>query len=164
MKILKSMKKTYQGGKVTDVYFGDVRMPHYHGVKGSVHAVDGGWSVDGILPDGRVFEIVVGDGFTFDGCSTPRFLWRVTGHPLEVPRVAAALAHDWVYAAQLTSRKTADQIYREICRQVGMSRVRAFAEYLALRAFGWLAWNEKDEAGMVFARSRGEIWIEGVKL
>ncbi len=164
MKILKRMKKTYQGGKVTDVYFGDVRMPHYHGVRGSVHAVDGGWSVGGALPDGRVYEIVVGDGFTFDGCSTPRFLWRITGHPLEVPRVAAALAHDWAYLSQLTSRKTADRIYRDICRQVGMSRVRAFAEYLALRVFGWLAWDEKDEEGMVFARTHGAIWVEGVKL
>lgn len=164
MKILKRMKKTYQGGKVTDVYFGDVRMPNYHGVNGSVHAVDGGWSVAGVLPDGRVYEIVVGDGFTFDGCSTPRFLWRITGHPLEVPRVAAALAHDWAYLSQLTSRKTADRIYRDICRQVGMSRVRAFAEYLALRVFGWLAWDEKDEEGMVFARTHGAIWVEGVKL
>jgi hypothetical protein len=165
VKILKSIKKTYRGGgSLSDVYFGDVRMPHYHGVSGSSHCVDGGWSVAGALPDGRCYKVVVLDGFTFDGCSTPRFLWRLTGHPFEVPRVAAALAHDWAYLAQLTSRKTADLIYLDICRQVGMSRVRAYAEYLALRAFGRLAWDEKNEEGMVFARTHGAIWIDWVRL
>lgn len=163
---MRTMRKgsSVQFRKGIEVTYGEIRMPHYHGVSGSRHAIDGGWSVAGVLPDGRVYEIVVFEGFTFDGCSTPRFLWRVTGHPLEVPRVAAALAHDWAYLAQLTSRKTADLVYRDICRQVGMPKVRVFAEYWALRLFGWLAWNEKNEKGMVFARKHGSIWVEGVKL
>ena len=36
-------------------------------------------------------------GTTTDGASIPRFLWRICGHPYQVPRAYAALLHDWLY-------------------------------------------------------------------
>lgn len=164
MEIVKDIKRTYVGGKLSDVYYGEVRMPHYHGVKGSLHESDLEWSVGGVLPDGRVYEIVIKPGFVFDGASVPRFLWRVTGHPLEVPRVAAGFAHDWLYRSQVVSRKIADLIYRDICLQVGMTEVRADVEYASLRAVGWIAWNGKGEGEKAEARRQGVMWLEGEKL
>lgn len=43
------------------------------------------------------YRFTVPAGATTDGASIPRFLWRVCGHPLMVPRVYAALLHDWIY-------------------------------------------------------------------
>ena len=78
----------------SEIKFGDIVMPHYQGVYGSTHRLTLDWCVRGVLPDGRRFALIVREGFTFDGASIPRALWRICGHPLEVPRVAAALAHD----------------------------------------------------------------------
>ena len=43
------------------------------------------------------FRFLVPAGTSTDGASIPRFLWRVCGHPLESPRLYAALLHDWIY-------------------------------------------------------------------
>lgn len=75
----------------TPTIYGDVDMPIYQGVKGSTVILVADWRVSGILPDGRVFRIHVKKGFVFDGASIPRFLWRLCGHPLEAPRIAAEI-------------------------------------------------------------------------
>ena len=90
--------------------YGDVAMPIVHGVEGSTVALVADWSVSGFLPDGRVFRIRVRNGFVYDGASIPRLLWRLCGHPLEAPRIAAALAHDWLYSSHVCDRETADAI------------------------------------------------------
>lgn len=164
MKIRNGVKMSYVGGRLSDVYYGRVRMPHYHGIKGSLHESDVRWSVSGVLPDGRAYKIIIGPGFVFDGASVPRFLWRVTGHPLEVPRVACGFAHDWLYRAQVVSRKIADLIYRDICLQVGMAEARSNVEYRSLRVFGWVAWNGKSEGEKAEARRQGVMWLDGKRL
>ena len=145
--------------------YGGVDMPHYQGVIGSVHRLDRDWRVRGAFADGTIFEVCVAAGFTFDGASIPRALWRVCGHPLEVPRVAAALAHDWLYAAQLCDRKTADEIYLAICREVGISAWRCYVEYYALRAFGGAAWrSHRSPAAEKLARVRGSLKLNGLTI
>ena len=47
------------------------------------------------------YRFTVPAGATTDGASIPRFLWRVCGHPLESPRLYAALLHDWIYGGCL---------------------------------------------------------------
>ncbi len=47
------------------------------------------------------YRFVVPAGTSTDGASIPRFLWRVCGHPLESPRLYAALLHDWIYGGCL---------------------------------------------------------------
>lgn len=148
----------YIGG---EVYYGDVQMPHVQGVEGSVYRLTRDWRISGMLPDGTVYKITIRAGFEFDGCSIPRSLWRLCGHPCEVPRVAAALAHDWLYTAHLTDRKMADQIYRVICLAVKMSKARATIEYDALRLFGGSAWKSHGAADEAAARSHGHLVING---
>ena len=139
-----------------------IRMPDYHGDPATgKHVVSVEWRVDGILPDGRVFSVCVKVGFSFDGCSIPRALWRVCGHPMEVPRVAAALAHDWLYAAHVCDRETADAIYAAICRAVGMGSVRAWVEHKALRLCGSAAWNGHGADDQEFARGHGALLLDG---
>lgn len=87
----------------------------------------------------RGHEFVVQAGTRTDGASIPRLLWRVCGHPLQAPRVYAALAHDWLYRNGWRfgiTRKEADRIYRALLRHFGISAWRAAIEYTALRGFG----------------------------
>ena len=57
--------------------------------------------------------IVVPKGFESDGCSMPRFFWRVFGHPFDMQYLREAILHDWLYKEQQLDRKVADQIFRE---------------------------------------------------
>ena len=143
-------------------YVNTVKMPVYRGdAETGRHVVAVDWHVEGVLDDLRHFEIEVRAGFAFDGCSVPRALWRLCGHPMEVPRVAAALAHDWLYAAHVCDRRTADLVFREICRMVGVGWVRRNAEYYALRAAGGAAWKSHGADDEIFARSHGALALEG---
>ena len=145
---------------MTQLRYNSVVMPIYQGVIGNTHVVAADWHIEGVLPDGRCFYITVRKGFIFDGASIPRALWRLCGHPMEVPRVAAALAHDWLYASHAVDRATADAIYREICRMVGISWLRYSVEYGTLRVCGGAAWYSHGQDDITFARSHGAIEIE----
>ena len=91
----------------------------------------------------------------------PRFLWRICGHPLEAPRIAAALVHDWLYRAQLTDRGAADDIFNALCKEVGMGWWRTGPEWAALKAFGWAAWNDNRKwPRIVQAREMGVLEME----
>ncbi|HHV04088.1 MAG TPA: DUF1353 domain-containing protein [Bacteroidales bacterium] len=57
--------------------------------------------------------ILVPKGFESDGCSMPRFFWRVFGHPFDMQYLREAILHDWLYKTQIFDRKTADLIFRE---------------------------------------------------
>ena len=100
------------------------------------------------IEDVANFTFTVPANTTTDGASIPRFLWRICGHPLEAPRVYAAMLHDWLYSgvdpdifvdgavpSDLT-RKEADLCYYFLLRHFGISAIRAGIEYLALRWFG----------------------------
>ena len=102
------------------------------------------WSVPFKLPDGRRGRVTVYAGFVTDGASVPRMAWFLAGHPMESPRIVAALAHDWLYASHVTDRKTADEIYAAILRAVGRASWRVAVEYAALHKFGASAWHEHD--------------------
>ena len=57
--------------------------------------------------------IVVPKGFESDGCSMPRFFWRIFGHPFLMQYLREAILHDYLYKTQIFDRKTADLIFRE---------------------------------------------------
>lgn len=80
----------------------------------------------------------VPNGTRTDGASIPRMLWRVCGHPLQSPRVYAALVHDWLYSADGpgVTRAEADSVYRELLIRFGWGKTRAWVEWAALRVFG----------------------------
>lgn len=92
-----------------------------------------GIEVDGV-------SIVVPAGFETDGASIPRALWRLCGNPMEVPRLYAAICHDWLYYAKPCTRKQADCFYRDAQISFGVGRLKAYTEYYALRLFGGSHW------------------------
>ena len=122
-------------------YYGKIPMPQV-----TPAAVKGTWRLlehyhVEIAVGGKLYFFWIKAGFEFDGASIPRALWRLCGHPLEAPRIAAALVHDWLYRAQVLDRGIADEIFNQICKAVGMSAWRTGPEWAALRVCGWAAWR-----------------------
>lgn len=104
----------------------------------------GAWT---LAEDWRVLwregSFVLPAGFGTDGASVPRALWRVCGTPLDVPRLYAALVHDWLYSGGVpgTTRAEADAAYRDMQVALGVSRLAAWTEWAALRLFGASHWT-----------------------
>jgi hypothetical protein len=57
--------------------------------------------------------IVVPKGFESDGCSMPRFFWRVFGQPFDMQYLREAILHDYLYKMQIFDRETSDRMFRE---------------------------------------------------
>ena len=99
-----------------------------------------------------------------DGASIPRFLWRLCGHPLQSPRVYAALLHDWLYRNGWNfgiSRKEADECYYALLRHFGIAAWRAGTEYYALRCFGGAHYKQGFPAGAGNADGEGKRSLSG---
>lgn len=94
-----------------------------------------------IVYNGDLYRLPM--GFATDGASIPRILWRVCGTPLEVPRLYAALVHDWIYSGgdPEATRAEADALYRDMQIELGVSRFAAYVEWVAIRIFGRRHWT-----------------------
>lgn len=102
--------------------------------------------------------ISIRSGFRTDGASIPVPLRRFIGNPFDTVRLIAAVCHDAIYATHLVPRIVADFIYYLALRQCShMPRAYAFAEYLALRAGGKAAWNEKTPESIAENRKRVRV-------
>lgn len=112
----------------------------------------------GPLVDGEA--VLVHRGFRCDGASIPRLLWRVMGHPLQMPLLPYALAHDIAYAAELWPRNVCDnRMLRDILNDGHIPRLKAYMIYAAIRLGGGWVWRRhKPEA--VTANSR--LWCRRV--
>ena len=77
-------------------------------------------------------------GFISDGASIPCFFWRLIGHPFDLDYLTEAVCHDHMYRLQDVSRKFAD---RWFFRALERHRVRRVLFLIALRLFGWIAWE-----------------------
>lgn len=84
-------------------------------------------------------------GFVTDGGSIPRLLWRVIGPPIDAQTIAAFIRHDWNYQTGRVKRKQADQQLYADLRAAGVSRVRAYAIYAGVRAFGGSHYYHNDD-------------------
>lgn len=109
---------------------------------------DGAWKLAAdweLEYDGETYRLPA--GFETDGASIPRFLWRVCGTPLQTPRLYAALVHDYLYGGgdKYATRADADALFRDIQIALGVSRVKAYIEYYALRLCGASHWKGGEE-------------------
>lgn len=97
----------------------------------------------------RVFNIVVPALLIVDGCSIPRFLWRVCGHPLMPKFWLGMLIHDYLYGnTDLTdeekgmSRKEVDLLFYDLLRDQGIGRIKAGIMYRGVRTGGWVSYRK----------------------
>ncbi len=97
----------------------------------------------------------VAKGQRTDGASIPRPFWVVIGHPYLPDYIAAAFVHDCLYCSHLFTRRQADEIFRRILLST-VSKSRARVMWLAVRAFGWMAWR-KHPSSIEAARERIDV-------
>ena len=102
-------------------------------------------------------RFVIRAGFVTDGASVPVLLQRWAGHPFDWPRIAAAIVHDWLYAAKLLPKWLADLVFLLLLVRVGYPIGRALADWWAVVHFGGPAWRSHGPADQAFARAHGSI-------
>jgi len=97
------------------------------------------------------FEIEARAGFIFDRASVPRIFWAIIAQddlsnvaPLfhdMLYRVKGVLPEDQVRPFRTFERKDADNLFREIMKKRGVSRLRRELAFQAVRNFAKLAWG-----------------------
>ena len=78
-------------------------------------------------------------GFETDFASIPRFFHRLL--PKNGDYDAPAVVHDFLYSTALCDRQTADLVFLESMKSIGVSFWKRWSMYQAVHWFGWAAWN-----------------------
>ena len=93
---------------------------------------------------GALKLFTVPEGFRSDGFSTPRFLWATISPAIDQRTLRAAVCHDYIYRTQPQdwTRKDADLMLYQFCREDGLGWFAANKAYYGLRLFGGKAWND----------------------
>lgn len=87
-------------------------------------------------------HITVPTGFVTDLASIPRIFWNIM--PPFGKYTEAAIVHDYIYRLHSFSRSRCDALFREMMTVLKVKSLAKWTIYIAVRAFGWIAWrNEK---------------------
>lgn len=81
----------------------------------------------------------VPEGFRTDFASIPRGLWNLL--PKLDRHLLAAVLHDWLYSTALVPKPECDAIFLAAMAELGVSRWKRYAMYLAVRLCGLPAWR-----------------------
>lgn len=104
------------------------------------------------LEDVRVFisqtdhvrhEILIPEGYSFDGASIPRVLWPLLGHPFSDELVLPCCVHDWYceHSWNYHDRLIGDAVLLSLLARQGVSRWRRIMMYFGVRLFSIFRWS-----------------------
>lgn len=87
--------------------------------------------------------LLIPAGFQSDGASVPQFLWSSVSPAIDPRTIRAAIVHDYLYrtAPAGWTRKDADDLFYDFCRQDGLSWWKSQKAYWGVRCFGGSAWR-----------------------
>ncbi len=98
--------------------------------------------------DNIIYNITVPKDFAYDGASIPKLLWPIFGTPYNCNSDTSACVHDYLYRKtsnmQVTcnnelitvNQNIADQIFRKLLCQNGVSSIKACFMYYGVKLFG----------------------------
>ena len=97
-----------------------------------------------VVYNGRILTVPA--GFESDGASVPRFLWSTVSPALDPRTLRAAIAHDYLYRTTPPgwTRKEADELFYDFCREDGLSWWASQKAYWGVRIFGGSSWQDFD--------------------
>ena len=112
-------------------------------MKIEVHSSDEMGNVYTLLAPLVYENLTVPAGFSSDGASVPRFFWRIVFPPGDNRALRAAFLHDYIYRTHPAgwNRAAADELFRRVLIEDGISRNSANMAYWGVRLFGSSAWN-----------------------
>lgn len=87
-------------------------------------------------------EITVKAGFISDMASIPKMFWGIIGSPFEGKYRKAALIHDGLYGSHWLTKKESDALFLEMMKVNGVSWLKRYTMYYAVKWFGNGAWNK----------------------
>lgn len=108
--------------------------PNKDGVTWTLDHAFGYWSA-------RTSVVSVPKDFVTDLASIPKIFWNIL--PPFGKYTEAAVIHDYVYRTHLFRRAVCDGILLEAMRLCDVPRWQRVVIYLAVRAFGWMAWRDE---------------------
>lgn len=81
-------------------------------------------------------SIIVPRDFKTDLASVPQLLWSI--FPKSGVYTEASVVHDYLYSgmSSCSKRSAADKIFVDMCKELGVSDLRANLMYLGIRIFG----------------------------
>lgn len=88
-------------------------------------------------------SVTVPKGFKTDFASVPRAFWQVL--PPDGTYTQAAVVHDYLYYAQIFTRKKSDYVFLEAMGVLGVSWWKRRVMYTAVRLFGGLCWKGRTK-------------------
>jgi len=110
----------------------------------------------------QLYDFYIQEGFEFDGASIPKELWSVYGCPFGASYTLASCLHDILYSSHIFNKHQSDRIFYEAMIASGVERYIAIQLYLAVRTFGYTAYNEKQEIArhrdLIQITSKGKEW------
>ena len=108
-----------------------------------VHQEDARGNVYTLIKSIKWHGLTVPAGFESDGASVPRFFWRYVFPPGDSRAMFAAFIHDFIYRThpQGWTRKAADEAFRSLLLEDGVSKSRARRAYWGVRLFGGSSWE-----------------------
>ena len=74
-------------------------------------------------------------GFVTDGASVPKWLRPIIGDPFKGKTLEAAVIHDVYCVNKERSQKDTHRIFRDLCEDNGVSSIRAWVMWSAIRAY-----------------------------
>jgi hypothetical protein len=97
------------------------------------------------LPDGMILSRRESTGDSWDGASIPRWAWSIMGHPLAEDVRVASYWHDRLCEGSETpeDRMVADAVFIMLLRQSGVSRLKRWAMWLAVRFYAVFLWRSR---------------------
>lgn len=104
--------------------------------------------------DNVYYTFIVPDGFETDFASVPRIFWTLLP-PTTGYHAIAAILHDWLYYANITTRKEADRLFYKAMLELGVPKCKAYVIYKAVDLFGFKGWNRYRRQGYNL-----QYWIE----
>ena len=93
-------------------------------------------------------EIIIPEGFIFDGASIPSAFWISFYTPYHPMVLKAGLVHDYIYRTHITSKEEADRVFLAILAEKGVSRWKRVLMWMAVKCFGARAWRNRSQFGL----------------
>lgn len=90
-------------------------------------------------------EYTVPAGFASDGCSCPRFFWRMLSPALDFVTLIPSVVHDWCYSTGVMGRKEADDLYYDMLVANGFGKIKSKLVWLGVRLGGSSHYNKENE-------------------
>ena len=112
-------------------------------MKVEIHQSDEMGNVYRLLEPLTYRDLTVPVGFESDGASVPRFFWRVVFPPGDTKALRAAMLHDYIYRTHPAgwTKSAADELFRKLLIEDGVSRTSAALAYYGVRFFGGSSWE-----------------------